>query len=157
MKLLHFLGWTLAGVPWALALLLGYWALEPVPLRVTYVAPLFSSQPVDSRASADAYAISEVVGGSTVWRYVEYCVDRPFTGEIRRSWVNPAMVWAAPDLPTALSRTQGCSRRSIAVEVPTSNPTRMFEFVQRLRIQVNPVRTVEIDYPPITLRILANK
>lgn len=149
--------WSLALTPWAILGLGIYWMVEPVPVRVVYVAPQFAIAPVTSRAEASEFAITEAHGGSTVWRYIEYCVDRPFSGTVHRSWVNESMVWHAPDLPTALSRDVGCGSRSIAVQVPTSNPTRTFQFVQKLDIEVNPLRTVEIDYPPIRLTILANK
>lgn len=150
------LTWSLALTPWAILGLGIYWMLEPSPLVVKYVAPHFASVPVESRADADEFAVTEISGGQTVYRYLEYCVYRPFSGTAHRSWVNQSMVWPAPDLPTALSRTVGCDKRSIAVQVPTSNPTRTFDFVQRLHIEINPLRTIEIDYPPIRLTILAN-
>jgi len=154
-KIARFLAWTLALVPWAMVLMLGYWMIEPVPVRVQFVSPFFLSQPAGSREEAGRYYVTEAYGDQVLYRYIEYCVDRPFNAEIHRAWVNDSMVWGMPDLPTSLSRDVGCDRRSIAVHVPTSNPTRKFNFVQRLHVQVNPLRHTEIDYPPSPLTILA--
>ncbi len=144
--------------PW-LVLALGlplilWWSFEPEPLTITYVAPAFLAQPVDSREEAGRHYLSEAVGGTTVWRYVEYCVHRPYEGTSHRAWVGDALVWHAPDLPTQFSRVKGCGSISIAVPVPQSSPARDFNFVQRMTIQLNPLRTVQVEYPPIPLRIL---
>ena len=149
--------YIVAFLPWAAGILVAYWLLEPLPVRVLQVYPRFLSQPVADMADAYQYAIEEAVGGSTVYRLVSYCVDRPFVANMHRSWVNEAMVWHAPSIPTTLSRESGCRTAAIAVPVPTSNPARDFEFVQSLEIDLNPVRTAIIDYAPIPLRILANK
>jgi hypothetical protein len=151
----------LAWLPMVLALTCGplaiWWMLEPPPVELGYVAPHFTDRPVDSREEAARYAVTAVRGGDTVYRYVEFCVRRPFMGEMHRSWVNDAMVWHAPNVPTALSREVGCRSSSIAISVPTSNPSRAFEFVQFMTIRVNPIRTDRIDYFPIPLTILANR
>lgn len=149
--------YALAFLPWVMGALVAYWFLEPLPVRVLQVYPRFLSQPVADMADAYQYAIEEAYGGSTVYRLISYCVDRPFVGHMHRSWVNEAMVWHAPSIPTTLSREPGCKIAAIAVPVPTSNPTRDFDFVQSLEIDLNPVRTGRIDYAPIPLRILANK
>ena len=146
-------------LPWAILAggipLLLFWWLEPVPVSINYVAPSFLSEPAGSREDAAQHYINEVAGGATVWRYVEYCVTKPYSGTSRRSWVGNALVWHAPDLPTQFSRTIGCGAFSVAVDVPTSSPSRDFAFVQRLEVPVNPLKTVEIEYPPIPLRILS--
>ena len=145
-------------LPW-LILALGvptliWWLAEPVPVTITYTAPAFLSSPVTERPSPKLYA-HEAPGGSTLYRWVEYCVSKPFNATVHRSWVGKAIVWPAPDLPTRLSREVGCRGASIVVEVPTSNPSRSFEFVQTMTIELNPLRTEMIEYPPIPLHILA--
>ena len=149
---------AIAWIPWALVVVGGavavYWTLEPTPLRLTYVAPHFTSEPVSSAEEAEEHAVTETKGGGVLWRYVEYCIDRPFTGTTRRVWINNALVWHAPDIPTVLSRTRGCSSASIPVDVPTSSPARTFDFVQWMEIPVNPLRTERIGYAPIRLKIL---
>ncbi len=151
----------LAWLPMLLALICGplavWWLIEPSPVELRYVAPTFTDRPVGSREEARQHAVVEISGGATVYRYIEVCVRRHFTGEAHRSWVNSAMVWHAPDVPTVLSREPGCRSASVSVEVPTSNPTREFQFVQTLDIRVNPIRTDRIEYPPIPRTILANR
>jgi hypothetical protein len=153
---------ALAWLPMGLVLIVTpvvlYWLFEPMPVTVKYVAPHFVDRPVNSREEAESYAVVAAPGGVELYRYVEYCVDRPFTGTAKRSWVNTAMVWHAPELPTQLSRTVGCRASNIVVEVPTSNPSRTFMFVQQMVVNVNFLRNSEvIEYPPIPLTILASK
>lgn len=148
-------------LPWAiLALglpLVAWWLIEPVPLTVNYVSPMFLSRPALNRADAATVYVSEVNGGSTVFRYVSYCVTRPFDGTTHRSWVGEALVWHAPDLPTVLSRTPGCYEANIATLVPTSSPTRTFSYVQTMTIPINPMRDAVVSYAPIPLTILDPK
>ena len=145
-------------IPWLLVLILTpvgvYWLTEETPLEINYVAPLFSSQEVFTREEAEQHAITKVYGGQTVWRYVEYCVKEPFRGTSRRSWLGEAIVWPAPDLPLQLSKVVGCKSASIAVDVPSSSPTRKFNFMQEISIHLNPLRTASIDFDPIPLIIL---
>jgi hypothetical protein len=134
-----------------------WWMFEPIPVRVDYVAPAFLSRPAINREDAASVYISEAKGGSTVYRYVSYCVSRPFEATTHRAWIGRALVWHAPDLPTMLSRAPGCFDANLAVEVPTSSPTRTFSFVQRMEIQLNPLRTETVEYAPIPLTILDSK
>jgi hypothetical protein len=146
--------WVLlaCGVPLA-----GWWLLEPMPIRVTYVAPAFLSAPAYSRDDAVRHYVYET-NRSVLWRYVEYCVDKPFTeGVSHRSWVGRAIVWHAPDLPTYLARTPGCTAANVAVDIPSSSPARDFRFVQWIEIPLNPLRTARIEFEPIPLRILDSK
>jgi hypothetical protein len=151
--------WLLS--PWIILVLglpiVAWWLLEPVPIRIEYVATHFLSRPATDRRDAEQVAVMEVRGGSTVYRYVEYCVLRPFEATSNRAWVGQALVWPAPSVPTALSRTPGCMAANMAVEVPTSSPTRTFQFVQTMRIPMNPIRTETIEYAPIPLTILDAK
>jgi hypothetical protein len=160
-ELLHRTIAPFAWLPLIVAMIAGplavWWMLEPPPVELRYVAPHFTDRPVESRAEAERHAIKSTPGGSVVYRYIEYCVRKPFVGEARRSWVNSAMVWHAPSVPTVLSREVGCRSAAVSVEVPTSNPSRSFQFVQAMEVQVNPIRTDRIEYPPIPLTILANK
>lgn len=148
-------------LPWLLLALgvpvLAWWAFEPVPLEIKYVAPAFLSRPVVDRQDAMTAMVTEVRGGATLWRYVEYCVKRPFDATTHRAWVGKALVWHAPDLPTVLSRTEGCFAANLAVEIPTSSPTRSFKYVHRMTIDMNPLRTETIEYAPIALTILDGK
>ncbi len=157
----HPLGRAWLLTPWlilALGLpLLGWWLFEPAPIRIEYVAPQFLSRPATDRRDAEQVAVTAVRGGSTVYRYVEYCVSRPFEATSNRAWVGQALVWPAPSVPTTLSRTPGCMAANMAVEVPTSSPTRTFQFVQTMSIPMNPLRTETIEYAPIPLTILDTK
>jgi hypothetical protein len=147
--------------PWAiLALgipLVAWWMLEPVPVTVNYVSPLFLSRPATSRSDAATVFVSETKGNTTVFRYIAYCVTRPFEATSRRAWVGEAIVWSAPDLPTMLSRTPGCYEANIAVAVPASSPTRTFNYTQELVVPMSIIRTEVIRYSPIPLTILDSK
>ena len=137
--------------------LLAWWMLEPAPLAVNYVAPAFLSQPAQTREEAARYYVTESEGGGVLFRFISYCVSRPFTATAHRVWVGRALAWSAPDLPTYLSRTPGCYDASIAVDIPTSSPTRRFEFVQTLEIPLNPLRTTTVEFQPIPLTILNSR
>lgn len=153
-NLLNLIAWTPLVLLAVLTPLVAWWLFEPVPVEVRYVAPNFVSEPVDTAEQAEAKRVVAVKGGTVVYRFVEYCVRRPFTGTARRSWVSPALVWHAPDVPTSLSRERGCAAANLSVEAPTSSPSRTFAFVQRMEIPMNPLRTAVIEYPPIPLTIL---
>ena len=146
-------------LPWPILLFGGplalWWLLEPTPVEIEYVAPAFLSAPVESREAASQYYVTESVGGVTLWRYVEGCVHRAYNGGVnKRAWVGKAIIWQAPDLSTYLSRTPGCFKTSLAVEVPSSNPARRFEYSHTLEIDLNPLKTIRIEYAPIPLLIL---
>ena len=141
-------------LPWPILLFGGplalWWLLEPTPVEIEYVAPAFLSAPVESREAAAQYYVTESIGGGTLWRYVEGCVRHAYNGGVnKRAWVNRAIVWQAPDLSTYLSRVAGCHSASLAVEIPSSNPARHFEYSHRLLVEVNPIKTIEIVYNPI--------
>jgi hypothetical protein len=148
-------------MPW-LILALGiptllWWTFEPVPVTISYVAPAFLSQPALNRDDAERFYVTRAKGGQILYRYIAYCVSKPFTATARRAWVGSALAWPAPDLPTYLSRTPGCYEANIPVELPTSSPTRHFQFVQTMEIPMNPIRTATIEYAPIPLTILDGK
>lgn len=146
-------------LPWIILALgapvLLWWLLEPVPIEIAYVAPSFLSHPAQTREEAVRYYVSEVEGGDVLYRFVSYCVSKPFIATSRRAWIGRAISWSAPDLPTYLSRTPGCFETSVPVEIPSSSPTRRFEFVQVIEIPLNPLRTVKVEFAPIALTILA--
>jgi hypothetical protein len=147
--------------PWLIIVLglplLAWWTFEPVPVRVEYVAPYFLSRPAVDRKDAEQAAVTSVRGGSTVYRFVEYCVSRTFEATSHRAWVSQALVWAAPNVPTTLSRVPGCFAANLAQVTPTSSPQRTFQFVQTMSIPMNPIRTETIEYAPIPLTILDSK
>jgi hypothetical protein len=151
--------WLLS--PWIIIIigvpLVAWWLLEPVPVTVNYVAPTFLSRPAMDRREAESVAVTSARGGSVVYRYVEYCVTRAFEATSHRAWVGEALVWPAPNVPTTLSRTPGCFAANLAIEVPTSSPTRTFKFVQTMSIPMSPIRTEVIEYAPIPLTILDSK
>ncbi|MCU0501534.1 MAG: hypothetical protein MUC51_07165 [Anaerolineae bacterium] len=138
---------------------LAWWMFEPVPLTVNYVAPCFMERPVSNREEALQSCVTQTRGGGVLYRWAEYCVSRAFEATSHRSWVGRAVVWPAPDLPTIMSRTPGCYSTNFAVEIPTSSPSRSWEFVQRMEIQMagNPLRSPVIEYAPIPLTILDSK
>jgi len=137
--------------------LIAWWLLEPIPLRVEYVHPFFLSRPATDRADAEQAQVAAVAGGTVVYRFVEYCVSRPFDAESKRAWVTGAFVWPAPVVPTVLSRVPGCFTANLAQETPTSSPTRNFSFTQSMSIPMNPIRTETLEYAPIPLTILDTK
>jgi hypothetical protein len=149
----------IAWLPMVVAMIVGplfvFWAVEPTPLRIVYAAPMFTDTEVDSREDAERHAVLAVAGGTQVYRYIEFCVSRPFSGTAHRSWVNTAMIWHAPDVPTQLSREPGCRSANVMLDVPLSNPTRTFWYVHAIDVPVNPMRTDTVDMPPIPLTILA--
>lgn len=149
----------IAWLPMVVALIVGplvvFWSLEPTPLTVAYAAPFFTNREVESEEEAKRHSVLVVQGGTQVYRYIEYCVSRSFTGTARRSWVNNAMVWHAPDVPTTLSRTVGCRSANVILDVPTSNPSRAFWYVHNIEVPVNPIRTDTVEMPPIPLTILS--
>jgi hypothetical protein len=131
-----------------------YWMLEPPPLRVVYSSPQLISEPVDNPEDAAAHAVYETVGGRDLYRLVIYCVDRAYSGTIKRAWVNDAVIWHAPDRSTVLSNQLGCETVSSRIPVPSSSPTRSFELLQSVDVYVNPIRTDHVQFPPVTLTIL---
>jgi hypothetical protein len=137
--------------------LIAWWMLEPVPLTINYVSPLFLSRPALNRDDANTVMVSESKGGGVLYRYISYCVSRPFDATSHRTWVGKALAWPAPDLPTVLSRVPGCFEANIAVDIPTSSPQRSFFYTQTLSIPLNPIRTAVIEYAPIPLTILDGK
>ena len=158
-KFLQSVTTPIAWLPMVVALIGGplvvWWLVEPGPLEVGYVAPHFANEDARTRDEAERHAVLAVRGGTQVYRYIEFCVRRPFTGTARRSWVNDALVWHAPDVPTQLSRIAGCRNASVVVDVPTSNPTRTFYYTHRIELHVNPIRNDVIEFPPIPLTIVA--
>jgi hypothetical protein len=145
-------------LPWAVlgvgAPIAAFWLFEPAPIEITYATDHFISVEAQTRAEAIANPVREVVGGSVIYRWVEFCVRRPFNGTSHRAWVNEALVWNAPDLPTQLSRTVGCDARAFPVVVPSSSPARRFDYVHYIEVATNPLRTDHIEYPPLPLTIL---
>lgn len=146
-------------IPWigviACTPIIAWWYLEPVPLVVTYVAPTFSRSYAYDRTDAEKYAVHDTLGGSTVYRYVEFCISKPFEGVSVREWVGEAIVWPAPLVPTASSAEIGCFKRSVPVLTPSSSPSRNFLYHQTILARTNPLRTDEIHYAPIPIRLLS--
>ena len=146
-------------LPWILAVplvgLIGWWLVEPVPLRVTYTAPFFARTYAYDKDDAEKYAIQQTLGGNTVYLYVEFCIDKPFKGVSERKWVSEALVWEAPSVATSSSSETGCFKRSVPVLTPTSNPSRTFHFHQVIYADTNPIRTDAVHYTPIPLRLLS--
>ena len=157
----HPVGKFWLALPWLILALglptLAWWMFEPSPLTINYVAPCFTSRPSVNRDDALTACVDSTVGGRVLYRYVDYCVSRPFEATSRRSWVSKSIVWPAPDLPTMLSRAPGCFAANIAVEIPSSSPTRRFSYIQELVIPMSPIRTLTIPYSPIPLTILDSK
>lgn len=159
MNFIHKIKEILLYLPWIIALgaspLLIHWYTEDTPLSINYAHKYFLSAPATNREEAKNLEVTEVRGGSIVYRYIEYCVSKPFTGHVQRSWQGSAIVWAAPDTVSSKSLKVGCDANSFAIEVPTSSPTRSFDYSQRMYIKVNPIRTDVVEYSLIPLRILS--
>lgn len=153
-KISRFTLYAFACLCWATIPIALFLVFEPVPLEVKYVSPAFIREPSDSRPDPSQY-VYETAGGVTLYRYLEVCVSRPFSGTAHRSWVYKAFIWHAPDLPTVMSRYPGCRSQSVAVDIPTTTPSRDFQFVQTMDIDVNILRNAKIDFAPIPLRVLS--
>ena len=147
----------LALIPWLLLPFGLYWWLEPVPVRVVYAAPRFTSVPTISREEAERHAITEATAGAIIYRYVEWCNDRPYLATMRRAWIGTAIVMHAPDYPSALADRVGCMSRPMPIEVPSVMQRAHFEYSHSLLVTVNWLRENEIRHPLIPLTITPAK
>lgn len=147
----------MALIPWLVLPFGLYWWLEPAPARVIYAAPSFTSVPVASREEAERFAISEATAGSVVYRYVEWCNDKPYQATMRRAWIGSALVIHAPDYPSVLAGRTGCFARSNAIEVPPVLARAHYEYSHSLLITVNWLRDVELRHAWIGLTITPAK
>ena len=133
-----------------------YWLFIDVapPLVVEYQHPRFLSRPVESRSDAATAEITEAKSGSIVWVWREVCKTRALAGEGRPIWQSGAFQWGGPQR-TVPAGVIGCRGRATEVDVPTTSPSRDFTYLLTVNFQLNPLTSVDVAYPPITVRVLA--
>jgi hypothetical protein len=147
----------LLGPVYAAALMMGYWMLWPMPptVEVLYSHPLFCDRPCESREEAARYQIAAVPSGTPyVWHYREIQINARRVGAIRASWQSGAFIWNSPQIAT-MGSSPGRYVRSVAIEPPTSNPTRDFTWTLSFHYDVTPMRNEKITFPQVKLRVVA--
>lgn len=147
----------LLGPAYAAAAVVGYWLLWPLPptLEVVYSHPRFCSQQCETREDALRYQIDQVISGEeSVYHYREIKINAQRIGAIRSSWQSGSFIWNSPQIAT-LGSPPGVYRRSIAVQPPTSNPTRDFIYQLSFHYHPTPLREENIEFPPVSLRVVA--
>lgn len=129
-----------------------YWTYidNESPSRLIYQAEFFTAFPVKSRAEALAHPIVEAVPGQTVYRWLEWCLDRETYGVIERFWTNGELHQLPPE---ATLGEVGCFQRSVAHRVPNIQTNDLYTWHQRIRYFNNPLTTVTVIYPTITVRV----
>ena len=139
--------------------IIGVWLYWPTPptIDVIYSHPLFCDRECDTREEAKQYQITSVLSGTPyVWHYREIQVNRQQVGAIRSAWQSGSFIWNSPQIAT-LGSKPGRYVRSVAIEPPTSNPTRDFTWNAAFHYDATPMRKEDIAFPPVTLRVIANK
>ena len=133
-----------------------YWLFIDVapPLIIEYQHPRFLARPVESKVEAVAAEITEAQSGSVVWAWRETCRTKLISGEGKPIWQSGAFQWGGPQR-TVPAGVVGCRGRATEVDVPTTSPTRNFTYLLTVNFQVNPMTRVDVEYPPIKLRVLA--
>ncbi len=149
---------VLLGPVYAAALLGAYWAWWPLPptIEVLYSHPYFCDRPCETREEAQRYQVYSVMSGDDeVWHYREIKVNAQRLGAIRASWQSGSFIWNSPQVAT-LRSPPGIYHRSVAVQPPTSNPTRDFAYQLSFHYELTPMREESIEFPPVRLRVIAH-
>ena len=149
----------LLGPAYATAVVVAYWWLWPLPptIEVLYSHSHFCSQQCETREEAQKYQIEHVVSGEdVVWHYREIKINAQRVGAIRSSWQSGAFIWNSPQIAT-LGSPPGVYHRSVAVQPPTSNPTRDFAYQLTFHYDLTPMREESIEFPPVRLRVVAKQ
>ena len=147
----------LLGPVYTAAMVALYWLFWPMPptLEVLYSHPLFCDRPCETREEANAYQIGQVPSGTpNVWHYREIKINAQRVGAIRSSWQSGSFIWNSPQIAT-LGSKPGTYTRSVALEPPTSSPTRDFTWRLSFHYDQTPLRNEDIAFPPVSLRVLA--
>ena len=147
----------LLGPVYVTAAMAAYWLFWPMPptMEVLYSHPQFCDRPCETRDEAQRYSVLEVPSGTQyVWHYREIRINAQRIGAIRSSWQSGAFIWNSPQIAT-LGSKPGHYTRSVAIEPPTSNPTRNFVWNLSFHYDATPLRNEEIVFPPVYLRVLA--
>lgn len=135
--------------------LFGYWKFvdtEP-PSKLTHQHEKFVAVPVSDEKGARNYAIDEAAPGQTVYRYLEYVLKTKKPGLLRRTWTCGDFVLQSP-VKTTIGEV-GEHKRSIPHTIPPfiTKPT-VCRWEQRIEYKLNPINTVTVDYPPITIKVV---
>lgn len=120
------------------------------PGRLIHQAERFTMVPVANRADAEALAITEAVPGQTVYRWVEWCLDRPVRGVIERHWTNGELHQMPPTMAVG---DVGCHAKSVAHKVPSIQLADEYTWHQRVFYFNNPLTTTSVEYPVIRVRV----
>lgn len=136
-----------------LAMAVYYTQIDTVPpSRVIYQHPLFTQIPVATREEAERWQITEGHPGQTVYRYQEYCLDRPALGIVRRQWVD-SVVWPVSDKRNI--GEVGCRQLSVAETLPPYASRTEVRFQMRIDYPgANPLRVLTVQYADIPIWIV---
>ena len=142
--------------PWSLFLLgLYYYFIDnQSPLTIIYEHPKFLSKPANNKSEALANEIDEIHSGEIAYSYRELCLSRPLFGTIEGTWLSGAFVWSSPQ--RTFPNTVGCTNRSYAIVVPTTNPTRNFVYTASWTYIVNSLVTTTTKGINIPLVVLSS-
>lgn len=135
--------------------LFGYWEFvdTELPSDLTYQHDKFLSAPVSNKHGAREFSIEEAAPGQTVYRYIEYSLKNKHPGLLRRTWTCGDFVLQSP-VRTTIGEV-GEHKRSIPHTIPPfiAKPT-ICRWEQRIEYKLNPIKTVTVDYPPITIKVV---
>ena len=129
-----------------------YWSTWDAKTALTqqYVHPKLLSQPAHSQLEAKQYESDTARGGDTVYRYVEYCLSREVSSDIRMHWQD-GVIYQMP-VVTGIGQ-RGCFKRSFAVLVPPELIGKDVDLIVRGEYQNNPIVSHMVNMPPYKLRV----
>lgn len=129
--------------------LTAYWLYidTSAPVRLIYQHDRFMRSPVSTRDAAKKMSIDEAKPNATVWRWVEWCLDREVHGIFDGVWSDGLIYRESRPAPD----TVGCFGKSVAHKVPPSLFVDLLVFTPRLSFRVNPLYTAVVEYPTLAL------
>ena len=113
--------WVTAGLIASVLLVFAnaVWFIDS-PSRVLYHHQKFVAQYVTSREQAQIYELDYIRPGQTVYRWLEYCLDREARGIVTTRWIGPNYFRHGAVRPNF--GQLGCHQVSIPVLVPDDLP-----------------------------------
>jgi hypothetical protein len=129
-----------------------YWSTwdSRVLLTQQYVHPKLLSHPAHSPAEAKQFEIDTAKGGDIVYRYVEYCLSRDVSSDIRIHWQD-GLIYQMPTV-TGVGQ-KGCFKRAFGVLVPNELAGKEVELIVRGEYQNNPIVSHTVLLPAYKLRV----
>lgn len=141
--------------PWAAFMVQVFWFVDPAtPMEIVYQHDAFLGRPAFNREDAKKFELHDVDSGQAVWIYREVCMDGSHSGTVQARWIAGAFEWASPERPV-VNDEKFCGARSSNLIAPTSSPTRTFTYKAQFVFEVNPLRTVIVNAPPINVTVHA--